>query len=239
MKLDLMEMFNAVISMSTSNYDAKDKVRMTISHPSLPVEIFIHLRDVSKMNGAVVMERFEKVLNSHKDMSVDESFEISMGLMKLHKGGGVGNGKPKKRVGRSLLRDLLRSRMKASNRHNVESATSSPAEAVSKAVSGAESAASSSPQPSGTPIVRSTSPQSGGSVRRTHGLPKKGGKCLPLFPHLNSTVYSSIVNKKAIVEIVDPILGGNWGKETTKLKQNFFPIRQPWLNFRTTLNMVF
>ena len=197
-----MEMFDAVISMSASNYDAKDKVRMTISHASLPEEIFIHLRDVSKMNGAVVMERFEKVLNSHKDMSVDESFEISMGLMKLHKGGGVGNGKPKKRVGPSLLRDQLSSRMKASNRHNVESATSSPAEAVSKAVSGAETAASSSPQPSGTPFVRSTSPQPSGPVRRTHGLPKKGGKSLPLFPHLNSTVYSSIVNKKAIVEIV-------------------------------------
>ena len=120
-KEDLVRMFDEVINIASTNYDGKDKARLTIAHSEMPEEIFVHMRDVSNLTGRTVMERFEKVLNSHQDMTVDESFEISVGLMRLFKGG-------------------------------------SPT--------------------------------------------KRSGRTLPLFPHLNKTLYSSIVNKKAIVEII-------------------------------------
>ena len=41
-----------------------------------------------------------------------------------------------------------------------------------------------------------------GLMRFTKGGGKKSGRALPLFPHLNKTIYSSIVNKKAIIRIV-------------------------------------
>lgn len=41
-----------------------------------------------------------------------------------------------------------------------------------------------------------------GLLKPTKGGGKPSGKSLPLHPHLNNTPYSSIINKKAIVEII-------------------------------------
>jgi hypothetical protein len=86
-KEDLTSMFQEVINTAARQYSKQDKARITIAHDDLPDEVFVHLQDISNLSGEAVMNRFTKVLNSHKDMSVDNSFKISVGLLKSHKGG--------------------------------------------------------------------------------------------------------------------------------------------------------
>jgi hypothetical protein len=81
-------MFQEVINKAASDYSKDDKARITIAHEDLPDEIFIHLQDLSNLTGETVMNRFEKVLNSHQNMSVNDSFKISVGLMRTKRGGG-------------------------------------------------------------------------------------------------------------------------------------------------------
>jgi hypothetical protein len=84
---DLTSMFQEVIDTAAQQYSKQDKARLTIAHDDLPDEVFVHLQDLSNLSGETVMNRFTKVLNSHKDMCVDNSFKISVGLLKTHKGG--------------------------------------------------------------------------------------------------------------------------------------------------------
>ena len=81
-------MFDEVIQIAASSYSPNDKARMTISHDDLEEEVFVHLQNLENLTGEAVMDRFERVLNSHQDMSADETFTISVGLLRLNKGGG-------------------------------------------------------------------------------------------------------------------------------------------------------
>ena len=85
---NLVQMFDDVVDIASTNYDAADKARVTISHSGMAKEIFVHLQDLSNISGETIMNRFEKVLNSNEEMAVDNTFNISVGLMRLHKGGG-------------------------------------------------------------------------------------------------------------------------------------------------------
>lgn len=117
-KDSLVSMFDDVVATASQSYDRNDKAQLTISHAGMRDEIFIHLQDLSNISGQSIMNRFEKVLNSNEEMAVDDTFQITIGLMRLTRGGG------------------------------------------------------------------------------------RSGRTLPLFPHLNGTTYSALVNKKSIVEIV-------------------------------------
>lgn len=85
---EITSMFDDVIQIAASSYSPNDKARMTISHGDLQEEVFVHLQNVENLNGEAIMDRFERVLNSHQDMKADESFGISVGLLRLNKGGG-------------------------------------------------------------------------------------------------------------------------------------------------------
>lgn len=125
----LVEMFDDVIDIASTNYAPEDKCRLNIGHADLSSDVFVHLQNLDNLDGQTVMNRFERVLNSHENMSADETFEISVGLLKLNKGGG----KP----------------------------------------------------------------------TNTQGKKKPSGHALELLPHLTAkNVYSSVLNKKAIVNIL-------------------------------------
>ena len=81
-------MFDDVIQIAATSYSPNDKARMTISHGDLEEEVFVHLQNLENLTGETVMDRFENVLNSHQDLSVDDTFTISIGLLRLNKGGG-------------------------------------------------------------------------------------------------------------------------------------------------------
>jgi len=81
-------MFDDVVEIASKTYDRNDKAQLTINHSGMKSELFVHLQDLSNLNGANIMSRFDKVLNSDDSLSVDNSFEISIGLMKTTKGGG-------------------------------------------------------------------------------------------------------------------------------------------------------
>ena len=84
----LTSMFDDVINIAASNYGPNDKARMTISHADLQKDVYVHLQNVENLPGESIMNRFERVLNSHEQMKADDSFDISVGLLRLNKGGG-------------------------------------------------------------------------------------------------------------------------------------------------------
>jgi hypothetical protein len=88
---DLTEMFQKVIDKASETYSKQDKARMTIGHPDLSEEVFIHLRDLSNLTGQTVMDRFDKILNSHQNLTASEAFRVSVGLMKSYTGGSNDN----------------------------------------------------------------------------------------------------------------------------------------------------
>lgn len=83
----LVSMFDDVVKKAATEYSKTDKARLTINHSDLDTEVFVHLQDLQNLTGEAIMNRFERVLNSHKDMRVDDSFDISVGLLKVQKGG--------------------------------------------------------------------------------------------------------------------------------------------------------
>ena len=54
----------------------------------------VPLRPWDRLNVDVVMEHIEKVLNSHQELSVNDSFDIKIGTIDFPKGGGKGNRRP-------------------------------------------------------------------------------------------------------------------------------------------------
>ena len=54
-----------------------DKIRMTISHPDLKLEVFITWRDVSSLTGEVITQEIEKVMQSN------DKFKINDGQMRM------------------------------------------------------------------------------------------------------------------------------------------------------------
>lgn len=85
---NLKEMFDDVIGIASTNYAPEDKCRLSIGHTDLASDVFIHLQNLENLDGQSILNRFEKVLNSHESMSADETFEISVGLLRSDKGGG-------------------------------------------------------------------------------------------------------------------------------------------------------
>lgn len=80
-------MFDQVIKEVGQNYSKQDKARMSISHGSLESDIFIHMVNLEHLSGERIMSRFQRVLNSHQELSVDSSFQINVGMLRVQKGG--------------------------------------------------------------------------------------------------------------------------------------------------------
>ena len=112
-------MFDDVIQLAATKYSPQDKCRLNIGHGDLSSDIVVHLQNLENLDGQAVMNRFERVLNSHENMSADDTFEISVGLLRTNKGGGKPNNKGKGRKPRNGKKALhLLPHLNMNNIHN-------------------------------------------------------------------------------------------------------------------------
>lgn len=81
----LLRMFDDVLDQARGVEN--DLGRVLIHHESLHDPIIVPLQPWDQLNADKVMETIEKVLNSNESLSVDESFEITVGSIDLPKGG--------------------------------------------------------------------------------------------------------------------------------------------------------
>ena len=84
---DLLGMFEDVLSNVRENLTDQDKGRVIINHGSLHDPIAIPLQHLGNMNGEVIMATIEKVLQSHEELMVDDTFDITVGTIEVPKGG--------------------------------------------------------------------------------------------------------------------------------------------------------
>ena len=84
----LIEMFDATIERALRDYNREDKTSIVIRHNDLRREIVIHMRPNREISGQNIMNRIEKILQSDETLSIDNSFEITFGLLRMDRGGG-------------------------------------------------------------------------------------------------------------------------------------------------------
>ena len=79
----LHRMFDQVISETKSGFSQSDLGRVVINHDGLDNPIVVPLRKLKLLTGKSIMEKVSNVLNSEQHLSLDASFNISIGLIKL------------------------------------------------------------------------------------------------------------------------------------------------------------
>ncbi len=83
----LHRMFDDVLDQARGDLAGNDLGRVVIHHEGLQDPIIVPLQPWDDLNSDTVLGAVEKVLNSNQDLSVDNSFEISIGSIDLPKGG--------------------------------------------------------------------------------------------------------------------------------------------------------
>ena len=81
-------MFEDILQEARGDLAGNDLGRVVIHHDGLHDPIVVPLRPWDRLNVDVVMEHIEKVLNSHQELSVNDSFDIKIGAIDLPKGNG-------------------------------------------------------------------------------------------------------------------------------------------------------
>ena len=84
----LHSMFEDILQEACGDLAGNDLGRVVIHHDGLHDPIVVPLRPWDRLNVDVVMEHIEKVLNSHQELSVNDSFDITIGAIDLPKGNG-------------------------------------------------------------------------------------------------------------------------------------------------------
>ena len=79
----LHRMFDQVISETKSGFLQSDLGQVVINHDGLDNPIVVPLRKLKLLTGKSIMEKVSNVLNSEQHLSLDASFNISIGLIKL------------------------------------------------------------------------------------------------------------------------------------------------------------
>ena len=87
-KKDLDLMFRDVISRGAHDFDQNDLARLYINHPKLNHAIIVKPRPLQDLKSDVIMQAIENVLQSEEGLSVDEGFEVQLGVAKIVKGAG-------------------------------------------------------------------------------------------------------------------------------------------------------
>jgi hypothetical protein len=83
----LHQMFENVLEEARGNLAGNDLGRVVIHHQLLHDPIIVPLQPLDQLDANKIMEIIEKVLNSNQNLSIDESFYISIGTIDLPKGG--------------------------------------------------------------------------------------------------------------------------------------------------------
>jgi hypothetical protein len=72
-------------------YDGGVSARLYINYPNIQYEapIFIALRPLNMLTPEALLNAIEKVLNSNRGIEIDQQLQIHIGIMDIHRGGGV------------------------------------------------------------------------------------------------------------------------------------------------------
>ena len=81
-------MFEDILDEARGDLMGNDLGRVVIHHDGLQDPIVVPLQPWDRLNVDVVMGQIEKVLNSHQELAMNESFEITIGTINLPKGSG-------------------------------------------------------------------------------------------------------------------------------------------------------
>ena len=84
----LHRMFEDILDEARGDLAGNDLGRVVIHHDGLQDPIVVPLQPWDRLNVDVVMGQIEKVLNSHQELAMNESFEITIGSINLPKGSG-------------------------------------------------------------------------------------------------------------------------------------------------------
>ena len=84
----LHRMFEDILDEARGDLASNDLGRVVVHHDGLQDPIVVPLQPWDRLNVDVVMGQIEKVLNSHQELAMNESFEITIGTINLPKGSG-------------------------------------------------------------------------------------------------------------------------------------------------------
>lgn len=84
----IRNMFQNIIQKSTSGLNSNDYVRMCISSKCLDKPISTHGMAVSDMTPEKIISQIEKVMQSGKEIKIDESLEIDVTTVRMPSGSG-------------------------------------------------------------------------------------------------------------------------------------------------------
>lgn len=94
---ELEDMFDNILNETARGLDPfLDLGRVIIHHMGLYNPVYVPLRPLKDLTGKSVMENLQNVLTSHENLSLDNSFYLNVGFIKVPKGGT--NGKPINKV---------------------------------------------------------------------------------------------------------------------------------------------
>ena len=81
-------MFEDILDEVRGDLAGNDLGRVVIHPDGLQDPIVVPLQPWDRLNVDVVMGQMEKVLNSHQELAMNESFQITIGSINLPKGSG-------------------------------------------------------------------------------------------------------------------------------------------------------
>ena len=84
----LHQMFEDILDEARGDLAGNHLGQVVVHHDGLQDPIVVPLQPWDRLNVDVVMGQIEKVLNSHQELAMNESFEITIGTIKLPKGSG-------------------------------------------------------------------------------------------------------------------------------------------------------
>ena len=79
--------YNGRLYQARGDLAGNDSGQVFIQHEALHNPIIVPLRSWDELNANTVMETIEKVLNSRKNLSIDDSVDITVGSIDLPKDG--------------------------------------------------------------------------------------------------------------------------------------------------------
>ena len=85
---ELLAMFDDVITDVTNGLHPNDHACVVIHHDDLNNPIIVPIVQVQYLNAESVMRRIESVPNSNEEMSLDKSFRMNVGTIKIPRGAG-------------------------------------------------------------------------------------------------------------------------------------------------------
>ena len=85
---DLHHVFQHLLDILNQEFNPQDRIRIHINHNDLVHSIRVPLQELSELTPEYILERIEEVLQSHQNLSVNDEFEIGVGVINIPFGQG-------------------------------------------------------------------------------------------------------------------------------------------------------